>query len=62
MLQPGRRCSSRRRFVIRLREPRRGRLKVKGTRVYVAGRRAKVFRRHGRVRAVVNLRGRRGRG
>jgi len=56
---PGRRtCLSRRSFVIRLHEPQRGRLKVKGTRVKVGGRRVKVFRQRGRVRARVNLRGR----
>jgi ABC-2 type transport system ATP-binding protein len=53
-----RRCSSRRSFVIRLHEPRRGRLMLRGTRVTVAGKRVKVFRRGGRVRARVNLRGR----
>jgi ABC-2 type transport system ATP-binding protein len=55
---PGsRRCASRRRFVIRLHEPARGRLKLKGTRVTVAGRRVRVYRKGGRVRAVVDLRG-----
>jgi hypothetical protein len=51
-------CLSRRSFVIRLHEPRRGRLRVKGTRVWVGGKRVKVFRKRGRVRARVNLRGR----
>jgi ABC-2 type transport system ATP-binding protein len=54
----GRRCTSRRSFVIRLREPRRGRLRLRGTRVTVAGERVRVFRRGGRLRARVNLRGR----
>jgi len=49
------RCVSRRRFVIRLREPRRGRLR--SARVHVAGERVKVRRRSGRLRAVVDLRG-----
>jgi ABC-2 type transport system ATP-binding protein len=52
---PGTRsCSSRRRFVLHL----RGRLKKKGTRVYVAGQRVKVRGRHGRLRAIIDLRGR----
>ena len=58
VLPGSRRCLSRRSFVIRLHEPKRGRLRVKGTRVTVGGRRVKVFRKHGRVRARVNLRGR----
>lgn len=51
-----RRCASRRRFTIRVREPRGVRLR--SARVYVAGRRVKVRRSHGRLRARVNLRGR----
>ena len=58
LLPSSHRCLSRRHFVIRLHEPRRGRLKVRGTRVWVAGKRVKVFRKRGRVRARVNLRGR----
>lgn len=52
-------CTSRRRFVIRLREPRRGRLA--SAVVTVDGRRVKVRRSRGRLVAVVDLRGR-GRG
>ena len=56
---PGsRRCLSRRSFVIRLHEPKRGRLRLRGTRVTVAGKRVKVFSRRGRLRARVDLRGR----
>jgi ABC-2 type transport system ATP-binding protein len=58
LLPSGRTCLSRRSFVIRLHEPRRGRLRVKGTRVTLGGRRVKVFRKRGRVRARVDLRGR----
>jgi len=57
VLPGSRRCLSRRSFVIRLHEPKAGRLRVRGTRVTVAGRRVKVFRKGGRVRARVNLRG-----
>ena len=53
-----RRCVSRRSFVIRLREPRQGRLRLRGTRVTVAGRRMRVFRRGGRLLARIDLRGR----
>jgi ABC-2 type transport system ATP-binding protein len=60
VLPGSRRCLSRRSFVIRLHEPKRGRLKLKGTRVTVAGKRVKVFRKKGRVRARVNLKGRAG--
>jgi hypothetical protein len=49
-------CSSRRRFVIRLREPRRGGRLV-SARVYVDGRRVKVRRVGRRLVAVVDLRG-----
>jgi hypothetical protein len=48
-------CTSRRRFAIRL--PRGARRA--GARVTVAGRRAKVVRRSGRLRATIDLRGRR---
>jgi ABC-2 type transport system ATP-binding protein len=58
VLPGSRRCLSRRSFVIRLHEPRRGRLRLRGTRVTVAGRRVKVFRKRGRLRARVDLRGR----
>jgi ABC-2 type transport system ATP-binding protein len=58
VLPGSRRCASRRSFVIRLKEPRRGGLRLRGTRVTVSGRRVKVFRRGGRLRARVNLRGR----
>ena len=58
-LLPGsRRCLSRRSFVIRLHEPKAGRLRLRGTRVTVAGRRVKVFRKRGRIRARIDLRGR----
>jgi ABC-2 type transport system ATP-binding protein len=58
VLPGSRRCLSRRSFVIRLHEPRKGRLRLRGTRVTVAGKRVKVFRKRGRVRARVDLRGR----
>jgi pimeloyl-ACP methyl ester carboxylesterase len=48
-------CVSRRRFVIRLREPRRGRLAT--AHVRVDGRRVRVRRARGRLVAVVDLRG-----
>jgi hypothetical protein len=50
-----RRCASKRRFQIRLRAPRGHRLR--SARVYVNGKRVRVFRRRGRLRAVVDLRG-----
>ena len=50
VLPGSRRCLSRRSFVIRLHEPRHGRLRLRGTRVTVAGRRVKVFRKRGRIR------------
>ncbi len=49
------RCTSRRRFAIRLRDPRGDRLR--SARVRVAGRAVKVRRRGGRLVAVVDLRG-----
>jgi dienelactone hydrolase len=51
----GRRCASRRRFTIRLREPRRG-AQLVSARVTVDGRRVRVRRRRGRLVAVVDLR------
>ena len=51
-----RRCASRRSFTIRVREPKGQRLR--SARVYVAGKRVKVTRRRGRLRARVDLRGR----
>ena len=53
---PAKKCVSRRRFVIRLREPKRGRLR--SAVVTVDGRRVKVRRSRGRLTAVVDLRGR----
>jgi outer membrane protein assembly factor BamB/plastocyanin len=50
-----RRCVSRRRFQIRLQAPRGQRLRR--ARVSVNGKRVKVFRRKGRLRAIVDLRG-----
>lgn len=58
VLPGSRRCLSRRSFVIRLHEPKRGRLRLRGTRVTVAGKRVKVFRKRGRLRARIDLRGR----
>jgi hypothetical protein len=49
-------CRSRRSFEIRIAEPRRGR--VRSARVTVAGKRVRVRRRGGRLRARVDLRGR----
>jgi ABC-2 type transport system ATP-binding protein len=54
VLPESRRCVSRRRFTIHLR-PRAGRLR--SAKVWVDGRRVKVHRRHGRLDAVVDLRG-----
>jgi hypothetical protein len=51
---PGSACRSRRRFRIRLRRPRRGRLT--SARVYLNGRRVRVVRGH-RLRAPIDLRG-----
>jgi ABC-2 type transport system ATP-binding protein len=55
VLPGARRCTSRRRFVIHLHQ-RRGQRLI-SARVTVAGKRVKVRRRHGRLTAVVNLRG-----
>jgi hypothetical protein len=52
--RPPARCRSRRNFVIRLREPKRGR--IVSARVYVNGKRVKVVRGK-RLRARINLRG-----
>jgi ABC-2 type transport system ATP-binding protein len=52
---PGGRCASRRRFFIHPRAPRHGRLA--SARVTVGGKRVKVTRSHGRLRALVDLRG-----
>lgn len=54
-LPPARRCQSRRRFVIRLREPHGVRLR--SARVTVAGRTVMARRRGGRLTAFVDLRG-----
>jgi ABC-2 type transport system ATP-binding protein len=55
LLPSARRCRSRRRFTIRIRRPHHGHLR--SAKVWVAGKRVKVHRRHGRLRAVVDLRG-----
>jgi ABC-2 type transport system ATP-binding protein len=55
LLPSARRCRSRRRFTIRIHRPAHTRLG--SAKVWVAGKRVKVHRRHGRLRAVVNLRG-----
>ena len=57
---PARRCLSRRRFTIRLREP--AGVRLESARITVAGKRVRARRRSGRMNAVVDLRGlRRGR-
>ena len=53
-----RRCLSRRRFEIRVKRG-RGKARLRSAKVWVAGKRVKVRRRSGRLRAVVDLRGRR---
>jgi ABC-2 type transport system ATP-binding protein len=55
LLPSWRRCSSRRRFTIHLK--RFGHSRLRSARVSVDGRRVKVRRRHGRLTAVVDLRG-----
>jgi ABC-2 type transport system ATP-binding protein len=55
VLPQSRRCSSRRRFTIHLK--RFGHKRLKSARVWVDGKRVKVRRRHGRLTAVVDLRG-----
>jgi ABC-2 type transport system ATP-binding protein len=57
LLPPSRRCLSRRRFEIRVKRG-RGKARLRSARVYVAGRRVRVRRRAGRLRAIVDLRGR----
>jgi ABC-2 type transport system ATP-binding protein len=57
LLPQSRRCLSRRRFEIRVKRG-RGKARLRSARVTVAGRRVKVRRRGGRLRAVVDLRGR----
>ncbi len=58
LLPTSRRCLSRRRFEIRVKRG-RGKARLSSAKVWVAGKRVKVRRRHGRLRAVVDLRGRR---
>jgi hypothetical protein len=53
-LPSNRRCTSRRRFKIHVRNPRGQR--VVSAKVYVDGRRTRVLRQHGRLHAVVDLR------
>jgi ABC-2 type transport system ATP-binding protein len=55
LLPSARRCQSRRHFTIRVR--RSGHARLRSAKVWVAGKRVKVRRRHGRMRAVVDLRG-----
>jgi ABC-2 type transport system ATP-binding protein len=57
VLGGGRTCLSRRRFAIRLHAPRGQRLR--SARVTVGGKRVRVRRRNGRLRAIVDLRGQR---
>ena len=57
VLPTSRRCLSRRRFEIRVKRG-RGKARLRSARVTVDGRRVKVRRRAGRLRAVVDLRGR----
>ncbi len=57
VLPRSRRCLSRRRFEIRVKRG-RGKARLRSARVFVDGRRVKVRRRGGRLRAVVDLRGR----
>ena len=58
VLPASRRCLSRRRFEIRVKRG-RGKARLRSAKVWVAGKRVKVRRRGGRLRAVVDLRGRR---
>jgi ABC-2 type transport system ATP-binding protein len=55
LLASSRRCVSRRRFTIHLRRP--GGRRLRSAKVWVDGRRVKVRRRHGRLQARVDLRG-----
>ena len=57
VLPTSRRCLSRRRFEIRVKRG-RGKTRLRSARVFVDGKRVKVRRRAGRLRAVVDLRGR----
>jgi ABC-2 type transport system ATP-binding protein len=57
LLPSTRRCLSRRRFEIRVKRG-RGKARLRSAKVWVAGKRVKVRRRGGRLRAVVDLRGR----
>jgi ABC-2 type transport system ATP-binding protein len=58
LLPTSRRCLSRRRFEIRVKRG-RGKARLRSARVFVGGKRVKVRRRAGRLRAIVDLRGRR---
>jgi hypothetical protein len=55
LLPAARRCKSRRRFTIRVKRP--GHARLRSAKARVAGRRVDVRRRHGRLTAVVDLRG-----
>jgi ABC-2 type transport system ATP-binding protein len=55
LLPSARRCRSRRRFTIRIHRPHH--VHLRSAKVWVAGKRVKVHRRHGRLRATVDLRG-----
>jgi ABC-2 type transport system ATP-binding protein len=57
LLPQSRRCLSRRRFEIRVKRG-RGKARLRSARVTVDGKRVKVRRRAGRLRAIVDLRGR----
>jgi ABC-2 type transport system ATP-binding protein len=57
VLPASRRCLSRRRFEIRVKRG-KGKARLRSAKVFVDGRRVKVRRRAGRLRAVVDLRGR----
>ena len=58
MLPTSRRCLSRRRFEIRVKRG-RGNARLRSAKVWVEGKRVRVRRRGGRLRAVVDLRGQR---
>jgi ABC-2 type transport system ATP-binding protein len=58
LLPQSRRCLSRRRFEIRVKRG-RGKARLRSARVTVDGKRVKVRRRAGRLRAIIDLRGRR---
>jgi ABC-2 type transport system ATP-binding protein len=58
LLPTSRRCRSRRRFEVRVKRG-RGKARLRSARVFVDGKRVRVRRRAGRLRAVVDLRGRR---